>query len=156
MLAGIVVGFGESMLFPHPSPPFGINRAHMYQSLRLAAIVAYCCLGFEFLFRYHNDRPFRFGASGRGVLDARVETMIYALALSTLLLFIRYAPSHFHKFSSPLINHHSLRPGIFPLTDRSTESSSLREAGTAASCTRRYTLTSWTAGWSSSRSLPSI
>ncbi|KAJ7715841.1 RTA1-like protein [Mycena metata] len=57
--------------------------------VQFAAIVVYVYLAFDFLLRYHHDRPLRLESRGRGVLDGNLQTMIGALAFSTLLLFIR-------------------------------------------------------------------
>ncbi|KAJ7771268.1 RTA1-like protein [Mycena maculata] len=53
------------------------------------AIITYCCLACDFLVRYYINRPFKMTTGGRGILDDRVKTMIYALAFATLVLFIR-------------------------------------------------------------------
>jgi hypothetical protein len=55
-----------------------------------AAILTYTTLSADFLRRYHKDLPLRTTPSGRGIMDAKLKTMIGALAFSTLVLFIRY------------------------------------------------------------------
>ncbi|KAJ6599405.1 RTA1 like protein-domain-containing protein [Mycena sp. CBHHK59/15] len=56
---------------------------------QFATIIIYCCLAAEFLSRYRNNLPLKSTPSGRGMVDSKVQTMIGALAFSTLVLFIR-------------------------------------------------------------------
>ncbi|KAJ7122161.1 RTA1-like protein [Mycena epipterygia] len=56
---------------------------------QFAALVTYCCLAGDFLLRYIKDRPVKIMTTDRRILDKGTKTMIYALAFSTLVLFIR-------------------------------------------------------------------
>ncbi|KAJ7890059.1 RTA1-domain-containing protein [Mycena olivaceomarginata] len=58
---------------------------------QFVAMITYCCLAGDFLMRYAGDRPVKLDSSpsNRGVLLPGTKRMIYALAFSTLVLFIR-------------------------------------------------------------------
>ncbi|KAJ7307814.1 RTA1 like protein-domain-containing protein, partial [Mycena albidolilacea] len=58
---------------------------------QFASMVAYCVLATEFLARYARDRPLRLHirTRDRPVLQPGTKRMIYAVAFSTLVLFIR-------------------------------------------------------------------
>ncbi|KAF7364806.1 RTA1-domain-containing protein [Mycena venus] len=58
---------------------------------QFVAMITYCCLAGDFLVRYTSDRPVKLNSSPsiRGVLLPGTKRMIYALAFSTLVLFIR-------------------------------------------------------------------
>ncbi|KAJ7027781.1 RTA1 like protein-domain-containing protein [Mycena alexandri] len=80
MLAGIVVQFGGSGLnccavFADHITQLQLSHTPTWHSISCFAI--------------SHDRPLRLESRGRGVLDGNLQTMIGALAFSTLLLFIR-------------------------------------------------------------------
>ncbi|KAJ7889472.1 RTA1-domain-containing protein [Mycena olivaceomarginata] len=58
---------------------------------QFVAMITYCCLAGDFLMRYAGDRPVKLDSSPstRGVVLPGTKRMIYALAFSTLVLFIR-------------------------------------------------------------------
>ncbi|KAJ6566941.1 RTA1 like protein-domain-containing protein [Mycena capillaripes] len=67
----------------------GVNIILAGIVFQFGSIITYCCLACDFLVRYLMDRPLRIESGTRCVLEGRIKTMIYALAFSTLLLFIR-------------------------------------------------------------------
>ncbi|KAJ6557562.1 RTA1-domain-containing protein [Mycena capillaripes] len=56
---------------------------------QFVSIILYSTFAADFLQWYHKDRPIRSTQSERGTMDAKLRTMIGALAFSTLVLFIR-------------------------------------------------------------------
>ncbi|KAJ6571120.1 RTA1 like protein-domain-containing protein [Mycena capillaripes] len=58
-------------------------------AFQFAALITYCCLAADFLVRYTYNRPIKGRTIERRALDVGTERMIYALAFSSLVLFIR-------------------------------------------------------------------
>ncbi|KAJ7054248.1 RTA1-domain-containing protein [Mycena amicta] len=62
-------------------------------TFQFGAIIAYSVLAADFLNNYRLDKPVREPShlypTGRGIIDSKLQAMIYALAFSTLMLFIR-------------------------------------------------------------------
>nr|GAT60395.1 predicted protein [Mycena chlorophos] len=66
---------------------------------QFVALVVYSLLAADFFYNYTKDRPVRKpapgdsdgypAAAGRGLIDGKLRVMIYAVAFSTLMLFIR-------------------------------------------------------------------
>ncbi|KAJ7106695.1 RTA1 like protein-domain-containing protein [Mycena epipterygia] len=56
---------------------------------QFVAIITYSGLAADFFRRYIKDLPVRASPNDRGVLDAKLKTVVAALAFSTLMLFIR-------------------------------------------------------------------
>jgi len=59
------------------------------------AIAAYCALAAEFLYRFTWDRPVRRSAPvpgeiPRGTTDSRLQRMLQAMFVMTILIVIRY------------------------------------------------------------------
>ncbi|KAF8148357.1 RTA1 like protein-domain-containing protein [Mycena galopus ATCC 62051] len=56
---------------------------------QFVAMIIYCCLAADFLLRYAYNRPIHTRTTDRPILDSATKRMIQAIALSTLVLFIR-------------------------------------------------------------------
>jgi hypothetical protein len=94
----VVQGMGGGIASGSQTNPsqakLGSNIALGGTIFQLVAIVVYCALATEFLFRYARDRPVRRSAPSpgeafRGTTDNRLRRMLYAMCIMTIFIVIR-------------------------------------------------------------------